>query len=271
MRKISELKCIAKICIISLFFTAGNFAFAIYEDGLVHGRVTDTHHQGITGVRVVLSSEDGLQVEAETNQNGEYQFNSVAPGYYVIAADPPRGWQVSSPGSGFYEFQMLAGEEFEFDFLLKGVVIDFGKPPETGGGTIGKASLDNGNNVFRAMVSIRDIDQWDGDTPYQLVIDGVWAIPGAPDALIELVDAEPQGAYILGKAKYVNLGENRFQLVFESLDWPGLAYNGNVMLLRMVATKGGLNTELKVDATRIKLGSPGRLRDLPITSAIITQ
>jgi len=272
MRKLSKFKCFTKIYAMSCIFVIGCSAFSYSQGSLIRGQATDAHQQGVPGVRVFLYNEDGQVWQTETNNNGEYGFQNVTPGQYYIKFDPPRGWYVSSPDGGSYEFEVGKDDEVVIDVLLKGVVIDFGKPPATGGGTSGKASLDTGNSrTFSAMVRIRDIEHWKGETPYELVIEGEWSIIGEPETKVVLKDAQSQGAYLHGKVQFENLGENRFRLTYEIEGWPGVAFNGDLMLLKMVTTKGMENARLQVITTRITMGGKGRHQHLPNRSAIITQ
>ena len=55
--------------------------------GSVRGHVIDalTTHLPIEEVRVVIVSLDGLENEAETDSNGEYEIVGLAPGSYLMS------------------------------------------------------------------------------------------------------------------------------------------------------------------------------------------
>lgn len=270
MRKQSKLKFLIGICAILFFFEIGCFSFANSNFGIVNGRVTDSHQHAVPGIRVILSNGNGQTWQTGTDNNGKYQFEGLRQGNYVLRIDPPNGWRVVSPNTGFYSFDLNEHENLWLDFLVTGVAIDFGKPPATGSGTIMDKTYD-GQRHFRTMVRIRDIEQWEGDSASKMIIEGEWAIDGEPNAAIRLVDAQPQGPYSLGKVQFENLDGNRFRLVLETPGWPGLAYNGDVMVLDLVAGKGNPQAQLKVSTTRISFGNRASYREVPGVSGAIEQ
>ena len=50
----------------------------------ITGRVTDPHGANVAGAEVRLRSRSGAQLVANTDDNGAYSFQNVAPGVYVL-------------------------------------------------------------------------------------------------------------------------------------------------------------------------------------------
>jgi Carboxypeptidase regulatory-like domain len=60
-------------------------AFGQSFTGSLRGAITDEKQAAIASARVTLRSEStGVERRAETNANGEYHFDSLAPGRYSL-------------------------------------------------------------------------------------------------------------------------------------------------------------------------------------------
>src|SRR5262245_9765399 len=53
----------------------------------LRGLVTDQLGAVVVGVRVTLTSANGQQQVAQTDNNGAYRFDNLAPGVYSLTAD----------------------------------------------------------------------------------------------------------------------------------------------------------------------------------------
>ncbi len=79
------MKIKATILFLSLFlFLSGN-VFA-QQNGSIHGQVQDTLSAVIVGATVTLVDPEGKEKTAVTNKDGEYTFNGVKPGKYIVRA-----------------------------------------------------------------------------------------------------------------------------------------------------------------------------------------
>jgi hypothetical protein len=76
------------LLVLTLILSA-SLAFAQERPGILHGRITDQFDAVIVGASVRLSGEGGFEKSAQTNGEGIYTFNDLAPGRYALTAVAP--------------------------------------------------------------------------------------------------------------------------------------------------------------------------------------
>src|SRR5262245_7667134 len=78
----------------------------------LRGHVTDQLGAVVVGVRVTLTSSSGQQQVAQTDNNGAYRFDNLAPGAYNLAANQTgfaayaRPDLNVAPGANTFDFQL---------------------------------------------------------------------------------------------------------------------------------------------------------------------
>jgi hypothetical protein len=72
-----------------------NTGLALQRDGSLRGQITDELGALIVGATVTLIAADGTQKTSVTNAEGNYTFNSLTPGRYIV--------RVAAPGFSSYE------------------------------------------------------------------------------------------------------------------------------------------------------------------------
>jgi hypothetical protein len=65
---------------------SSSLAFAQERAGILRGRITDQFDAVVVGASVRLSGEGGFEKSAQTNGDGVYTFNNLAPGRYTLTA-----------------------------------------------------------------------------------------------------------------------------------------------------------------------------------------
>ncbi len=107
-----KLQAMTKISILSAFiFICSVTAFA-QRPASLRGQVTDQLGAVIVAVKVTLTSSQGQEKVAQTDSNGRYLFENVAPGAYSLVADQKGFAAYSNPdlnlsaGANTHDFQL---------------------------------------------------------------------------------------------------------------------------------------------------------------------
>ncbi|HKQ99543.1 MAG TPA: TonB-dependent receptor [Pyrinomonadaceae bacterium] len=118
--------------LILLLLSLSSNAFA--QSGTsIAGRVTDERGASVAGAEVRLRSRAGLQLFAQTNEEGAYLFSNLAPGQYILEV-AARGFAAATSE----EFGIGRGQKADRDFVLsvealneRVVVVATGTPQRT--------------------------------------------------------------------------------------------------------------------------------------------
>src|SRR5258708_39777759 len=80
-----------RVAVAMLFvcFTISEFTFAQSDLGTISGFVKDPSGATVSGAKVTLSNQSGLQRQATTNDSGFYTVTNLPRGLYTLMADAP--------------------------------------------------------------------------------------------------------------------------------------------------------------------------------------
>jgi vitamin B12 transporter len=101
---------IVALLILLFSFSTGVFA---QSGATITGRITDERGARVPGAEVRLRSRAGIQLFAQTDEEGAYAFNNLAPGEYILEV-AARGFAVTTSE----EVRVERGQTAEHDFVL---------------------------------------------------------------------------------------------------------------------------------------------------------
>lgn len=164
MRREKFIRRIFHACALLLLFAATNFAQA---GGSIRGRVIDPQGAGLPGVSVTLYARERtqLRVATTTNERGEYSFEGLASGVYLVEAEA-RGFAQGSAR----EVTIARAETATLDVALEvagvstEVVVTAADAPQT---------VDEVSKAV-SIVGAREIDERDEF----LITDALRTVPG---------------------------------------------------------------------------------------------
>ncbi len=102
----------AIVLFVSLFIPV--FASAQSAPGTLRGRVTDPSGAVVFQATVTATGPDGKSVTAQTDHQGNFQFNHLAPGSYNVTA-VAKGFAVDQEA----EVKVIAGQPQDLDIALQ--------------------------------------------------------------------------------------------------------------------------------------------------------
>jgi len=94
-------------------FRSGSLSGAKWNDVNANG-LKDTGELGLTGWTIRLFKNGNWVATATTGAYGEYQFNNLGPGSYVLEEEPQAGWRQTAPAApGTHSRTITSGAQFE--------------------------------------------------------------------------------------------------------------------------------------------------------------
>jgi hypothetical protein len=123
--------------------------------------VRDPAEPGLSGWTIYLDEDgdgefDAGETATVTDADGAYRFDSLEPGTYIVREENQVGWQRTSPESGYFEFELEAGDKVEgLDFGNVEPSIQLIDPPaQIGEYTVGFYDTDPANGITNAWIAL---------------------------------------------------------------------------------------------------------------------